>query len=149
MMPVEQADILIDAVRVLREDATIRSLVGVLGADAIPGEDAADARVWNHVPQDVNYNYIRVRWDNVDEWDTKTSEGYRGEILVDFWTEQDGDVLPLRVATAVRAALHNQPLSLAGGGNVILLRYLAQALPVETDGESHRAVLTFDLIASE
>ena len=71
-------------VQLLEADPTLITLLGTKA----PGE----ARVLNHIPQDFDFPYIRVRLDSIDEFDTKGSEGYRHDIVCDCWVDQHGDL---------------------------------------------------------
>lgn len=108
-----------------------------------------DGHVWNHVPQDLALPAVRVRWGNVSEWDTKTSNGLDGTLTVDIWTSSYGDKLMLRIADRIEAIMHGQPLTGMTTGQSLLLRHTRPLMTtVEPDGLTHHGVMQYHHIAT-
>jgi hypothetical protein len=131
-----RADLLTWVIATLRADATLLALVPA-------------ASIWNHVPQDKTFPYVRAWMAGSSAWDTQTSNGLDEEVQVDAWTERHGDLLVLQIADAVRGALHLATIALpAEHGQGLLIRYVGGDAFLESDGESHRTVSRFRILAT-
>lgn len=108
---------------------------------------AVSNKVYNHVPQDTTTPFIRVRWDGVQEWDTKTSNGFDGHISVDIWTDHRGDKVALQLADMVYALYHNAEFLLTAGQS-LLVRYILSDSFIEPDGLTHHTIMRFKHIAT-
>jgi hypothetical protein len=143
-MPVVQTSILSALIDRMRASSDLLTITGAIAGSGTPGL----AKVFNHVPQDEPLPYVRVLWAPSQEWDTKGSLGFRGEIQVDCWTEQHGDAQALSMIDICRALLQDTPLTITGGQN-ILLRYLSASIVEQPDGVTHRGLCTYDAIFSD
>ncbi len=103
--------------------------------------------VSNHLPQDTPLPALRFRVDSSDEFDTKTSFGYRQEIVIDVWTSYRGDKTLFAIIDVVDELLHNVPLTLQTGASV-LLQHGQQSSGVEPDGVTHHTVLRYTHLTS-
>ena len=127
------SDILEQLFTVMRADAQLMALVG--------------NRIYNHIPQDSPLPCLRARWDSVNEWDTKTSDGYDGNITVDIWSSHRGDKEALAIFDRTYSLLHKSELPLTSGQS-LLLRYTMSDSFLEPDGLTHHTVIRFRLIAT-
>ena len=114
----------------------------------VPLVTLVGGRIYNHVPQDTPFPYVRVRLDAMAEWDTKQDFGYNGDVYCDAWSAKQGDLQPLQIADALREALHDKPLTLPEG-QCVCLRHLAVSIFVEPDGQAHHIVTRFRTFLSE
>ena len=131
-----RADFLAWVITTLRADATLLALV-------------PSTSIWNHVPQDKAFPYVRAWAAGSTAWDTQTANGLDDEIQVDAWTNRHGDLLALQIADAVRGVLHLATITLpANHGQGLLIRYIGGDSFLEPDGESHRTVSRFRLLAT-
>lgn len=104
-------------------------------------------RVHNHLPQECDLPRVRVRWQDCTEWDTKDSDGWEGDIVVDAWTSERGDKAVLEIADIVDDALHGYNLGMSFGQN-ILCRHTTFAVFTEPDGITHHTTSRFHVIVS-
>jgi len=82
-------------------------------------------RVYNHTPQDQrDFPYLRVRLSRLPQDDTKTSRGLDCDVIVEGWTNYDGDKEALELAAIVDEALDMATLTLAGGQQVVFIQYV-------------------------
>jgi hypothetical protein len=65
-------------------------------------------RVHNHLPQECDLPRVRVRWQDCKEWDTKDSDGWQGDIVVDTWSAERGDKVVLELADIIDDALQDR-----------------------------------------
>ena len=131
--PPKQAEILSNLITRLRGDAGITALVST--------------RIYNHVPQDEPFPFVRARWGSESEWDTKDSQGFSGSLIIDIWVEVHGDSSMLFIKDAIYLALHEIPFSPTTGQGVCL-RYSNGDSFVEPDGVSHHGVMNFNYIVT-
>lgn len=130
----KQAEILINLIARLKGDAGIIALVGT--------------SIYNHVPQDKAFPYIKCRWSNPSEWDTKDSEGFDGDLVVDIWSKEKGDLPVLVILDAVHEALHNKPFTPVVGQG-LLLQFRTGTNFVEPDGVTHHGVAFYRYIVTD
>jgi hypothetical protein len=129
------AEILAAVVDALEADAAITAIVA--------------ARIYNHVPQDQRlFPFLFVRLSRLAEWDTKTSDGFDLDVLVDAVSNHDGDKEALELGILVNDVLHNSNLTLPSGHQIVLFRYLSGDTPEPADTLSHRYNLIFHVLAS-
>lgn len=118
---------------VLTEDQTLKSMVS--------------NRIYNHVPQDTQLPFIRFRWEQAGEWDTKDSAGFDGFIVIDIWSDHRGDKQALDIADRIDSLLHLSPLELSIGQSLILRHDFRDSF-VEPDGLTHHTVSRFQHIVT-
>lgn len=139
-MPVDQSEILKEAVELLRADATLITLLG----ETAPS--SGEARVYNHAPQDEDLPYLAINWQADTDWDTKDSLGFDGSLVHEAVSPHHGDRDVLQVIDAVR-------LAYAGGltlvsGKVVCLNYATGSVQVQVL-ETHRATAVFSVLVDE
>jgi hypothetical protein len=105
-------------------------------------------RVHNHLPQDCDLPRVRVRWQDCKEWDTKDSDGWQGDIVVDTWSAERGDKAVLDLADIVDDALHDHSLAVATG-QAILCQHVEASAFTEPDGLTHHTTSRFRCIVTE
>lgn len=134
------AEILQKYFTVLASDTTLQSLLG--------GVPVTNSKVYNHLPQDLPLPAVRVRWTEVNEWDTKDSAGFEGLFTVDSWADSRGDKVLLQIADRIETLTHLQILTLTSGQSLILRHDRPLRMMVEADGLTHHAVQHFKHIAT-
>ena len=121
--------------------ARIRGNAGVIAL--VPA-----ARIVSHIDQGTPQPCMRVSIQIANDWDCKCSNGFNATIVCDTWSEYHGDKEILEVHDALIAALHQQPLTLDDGSNV-LIRYTQSSSILEPDGQIRRGICQFTLLISD
>jgi hypothetical protein len=85
----------------LAADPTLTSLIG-------PG------RVYDDVPQSTALPYVTLGPATAQDWSTGSESGTEHRVTVHVWSGARGKKQAHEILGAIRAALHDQPLSLAG-----------------------------------
>jgi hypothetical protein len=116
---------------------TFPALVSKIGA----------GRVHNHLPQECDLPRVRVRWQDCTEWDTKDSDGWEGDIVVDVWTAERGDKLGLEISDIIDDALHEYQIPSVSGQS-ITSRHTTFSAFTEPDGITHHTTARFHVIVS-
>lgn len=126
---------------VLSTDATLVALLG--------GTLVTAPKIYNHLPQDLPLPAVRVRWTEVNEWDTKDSAGFEGFFIVDSWCSATrGDKLINQIADRVEFLTHEKVLTVAIGQSLILRHERPLRTMLEPDGLTHHGVQVFRHVAT-
>lgn len=135
-------DILEKCYAILSTDAALVALLG--------GTIPANPKIYNHLPQDLPLPAMRLRWTEVNEWDTKDSAGYQGSFIIDSWCSgaTKGDKLLLQICDRVEILLHETILPMTTGQSLLLRHERPLRIMVEPDGITHHAVQQFVHIAT-
>jgi Protein of unknown function (DUF3168) len=70
--------------------------------------------VWDHVPRGAIHPYITFGVTSERDWSTATDDGGEHIFVLHVWSRAAGRQEVDAITTAVRAALHNQSLTLIG-----------------------------------
>jgi hypothetical protein len=123
----------------LRADATLAAL---LATDPVAG----GAAVLDHVPQPEDgasaaaFPYVTVGDDTEQEWDTDNTTGREHTLTLHAWSRYLGKKQVKDILDAMKAALHNQPLTVSGLHVVLVLAEYAESF-VDPDGITRHGVL--------
>lgn len=141
------ADLLTAIYSTLSGDAT---LVGMVGTSSLV---AGAAKIYARPPAEENMPYIT--FGDVNDVDDSVDISFGQTFLVDItvWqqfqstgNEGPGFTPLLAMAARIRALLHEIPMSIANGRNIIVQRIARQRVLEEPDGMSNRAILTLSTI---
>lgn len=129
-------------------EAFLTALYAKVKADAgftaiVPADN-----IRSHLRQDEPYPCCRMWIRSAPEYDCKSINGFRLEIVCDIWSDYHGDKEILQATDAIIDALHERSLEVSTG-NVVLLRYVRMINVPEPDGQVHRAAVIFDAIYRE
>lgn len=91
-----------------------RAIVATLRA-ASPVAGFVGARVFDRVPADAAYPFVHIGETQAIEDDTDCGGSVEIFVTLHVWSNAVGAVQARQVASAVRAALHRQALTLQGG----------------------------------
>jgi len=125
-----------DIYSVLRNDATVKTLVG------------DPARVYDHVLQDPTFPYIVIGEAITVDESTFAKFGQEHTVDVDSWSQYRGLSEVKRIMSAIQGALHEATFTLSGfvhGGTV---QIFSQALN-DPDGLTRHGVQTFKVVTLE
>ena len=85
-----------------------------LSSDAAVLEALGGARIYDDVPRGVVYPYVTFGPSSVRDWSTGTEAGDEHAVTLHVWSRSAGRREAEKIMTAIRAALHDRPLALAG-----------------------------------
>lgn len=105
-------------------------------------------RVYDEPPQNVTFPYLRFVEVDPEAFDTDGTLGATIDLTLQAHSRSAaGRVEALRVAEAVKDALHRQETSItATNFNVIEVRFVSYFAEREADGRGHTAFITFEAI---
>lgn len=113
--------------------AALSADAGVLGA-------LGGARIYDHVPRKVDYPYVTFGQSSVYDWSTGGEGGDEHIITLNVWSLAAGRSEVQDVIEAIRDALHDRDLPIAGH-RLINLRYEYSEARRETDAERFHGVI--------
>ncbi|MBX9592493.1 MAG: DUF3168 domain-containing protein [Hyphomonadaceae bacterium] len=117
----------------LTADSTLTALLG-------------GVRVYDDVPQGTPLPYLTLGQMTERDWSTGgepgTEAGSEHSLVLQVWSSARGKKEAHDIIGAVRAALHDRPLALAGH-RLVNLRHEVSETRRDPDGESIRATLRF------
>jgi Protein of unknown function (DUF3168) len=97
-------------------------------------------KVYDHVSRSRTYPYITFGQSTQRDWSTGTETGSEHAITLHVWSQDGGRQQAAEILDAVRAALHDQPLTLAGH-RLVNLRTEALDIRRDPDGETFHGML--------
>lgn len=104
--------------------------------------------VFDHVPQDEDYPYIKIGRISAEEFDTKTHNGFELAVIVDIWSRYDGNEEIEEIMGAVYNVLHNQSIHVEGYNFVNCLWEFSEMI-TEDDGHTRHGIQRFNLIITQ
>lgn len=113
----------------LAADSTVLALLG-------------SARIYDHVPQRATFPYLALANFTVRDWATGTEPGTEVIFTVNAWSRGAGHKEAHLLADAVRAALHDAPLSLSGH-HLVNLRHESSETQRQRDADTYRISARF------
>jgi hypothetical protein len=93
------------------------TLVGLLGAP----------RVYDDVPQGADFPYLTFGQSTARDWSTGSEDGDEHILTLHVWSQERGKKQAHAIMDAVRTALHDQALALAGHRLVNLRHEFSEA----------------------
>lgn len=90
------------------------AVYGVLSADVTLGS-LAHGGVWDHVPQDPSWPYVRIGNASEDPDDTSGRQGRRVSLVVHVWSQYRGLAEAYSLLDRIMALLRYTALTLTGG----------------------------------
>ncbi|HWV83777.1 MAG TPA: DUF3168 domain-containing protein [Hyphomicrobiaceae bacterium] len=100
------------------------------------------ARVYDHVPQGAAFPYLALAGFTVRDWATGTEPGTEIIFTINVWSRAAGHKEALHLAEAVRAALHDAPLSLTDH-HLVNLRHESSETQRQRDRDTYRISARF------
>ena len=114
---------------VLTTDATLTTLLG-------------GPRVHDGAPRGAAFPYVTFGQSRLIDWSTGTEAGDEHAVTLHAWSRTPGKKETLAILAAIRATLHDQPLTLSGYSLINLRLDFAEARR-EPDGETWHGLLRF------
>lgn len=85
------------------------------------------AHIWDDVPRGASFPYVTFGITSEQDWSTGTEAGGEHILTLHIWSRAAGRHEVDAIADAIRLALHDQPLALAGHRLVNLRQEYAEA----------------------
>jgi hypothetical protein len=117
-----------------------KSVHGVLTADAAVLALLGGPHVYDDVPRGASLPYLTFGLSTERDWSTGGEEGMEHVLTLHVWSEAGGRKETHEIIGAVRAALHDAALALAGHRLVNLRHELTDARR-EPDGETYHGIV--------
>jgi hypothetical protein len=119
-----------------------QSIFARLAADAALNGLLGGPRVHDDVPQASPFPYISFGHSLVRDWSTGSEDGSEHVVTLHVWSQGKGKKEAHEIMDAVRSALHDQALSLAGHRLVNLRHELSEARR-EPDGDTTHGIVRY------
>lgn len=98
------------------------------------------ARIYDDVPRGAEFPYVTFGETTLRDWSTGGEEGSEHIVTLHVWSHAAGRREAQAVMGAVRTALHDQPLSLAGH-RLVNLRHEFSDARRDPDGETYHGIV--------
>jgi hypothetical protein len=122
-----------------------QSIFATLTADAALTALLGAGRIFDDVPQGTPLPYVTFGHASQRDWSTGTEEGTEHLVIVHVWSAARGKKQAHEILGAVRSALHDRPLSLAGH-SLVNLRHEHSEARRASDGETIHGLARFRAI---
>jgi hypothetical protein len=119
-----------------------QSIFARLTADAALNGLLGGPRVHDDLPQASPFPYISFGHSLVRDWSTGSEDGSEHVVTLHVWSQGKGKKEAHEIMDAVRSALHDQALSLAGHRLVNLRHELSEARR-EPDGDTTHGIVRY------
>ena len=117
-----------------------QSIFATLGADLTIASLLGAPRIYDQVPQPATYPYISFGQSTTRDADTGTDTSDEHLLTLHIWSRAEGRRETHLLIDAVRAALHDKPLSLAGH-RLINLRHDFSEARRDPDGDTLHGIV--------
>lgn len=117
-----------------------RSIYDKLAADSGVLAITGTARIFDDVPQRPVFPYVTLGQSTLRDWSTATDDGAEHLVTLHVWSRADGRREVHELMSALRAALHEQPLVLEGH-HLVNLRHEQSEARREPDGETYHGIV--------
>ena len=107
-------------------------LIALLGA----------ARIYDDVPQRTPHPYVTIGQSTIRDWSTGTDDGAEHLLTLHVWSRAGGRREAHEIMGALRDAVHDRLLPLAGHRLVNLRHELSEARR-EADGDTYHGIVRF------
>jgi hypothetical protein len=122
-----------------------QSIFAALSADAALTALLGPGRILDDVPQGTPLPYVVLGPISSQDWSTGSEDGTEHLVAVHIWSGARGKKQAHEILGAIRAALHDRPLSLAGH-RLVNLRHQRSEVRRDPDGETIHATARFRAI---
>lgn len=119
-----------------------QAVFAALGADAALTALIGASRIYDDVPQGTPFPYLTFGQSTARDWSTGTEEGSEHVLTLHVWSQSKGKKQAHEIMNAVRAVLHDQPLTLAGH-RLVNLRHEFSESRREPDGDTIHGITRF------
>jgi hypothetical protein len=107
---------------------------------------ALGASVYEYVPQDTAFPYVKIEGSSAVDWSTTTTQGWEVTVALSVFTRERGSKKSLSIAARCRELLHDATLAVSGC-TVVSIRYVASDVQLLADGVTYQAGMVFKVFA--
>jgi hypothetical protein len=116
---------------------------GVIDALAADGQiTSAVNGVYQHIPQEEDFPYIRVRVGVSENWLTATTSGKKITLVISVFFKTRSSKPVLDVLERIHALLHDQDITLSGA-TLVNMRFLENEVDILRDGLTYEGTSLF------
>lgn len=119
-----------------------KAVYEVLTADAGLVTLLGGARIYDEVPRGAAFPYVTFGPATVRDWSTGTEAGSEHAFLLRAWSKSGGEKHAHLILEAIRAALHDTPLTL-DGHHLVSLRHDLSDVMRDAGGETYHGAARF------
>ncbi len=122
----------------------------ILSADAALDALLGDNKIFDFVPQDAAYPYVKIGIASYNDLESTTTSGFTGDIQIDVWTgEPDiGTAKGHEIMTRIRDLLHNTDIwDITDLENYCMINFreVFRQVVAEPDSATYHGVMRFDM----
>lgn len=103
---------------------------------------ALSCEVYDDVPQGAAFPYVTIGDDTAVDWSGSLMRGEESTLTVHAWSRYAGRKEAKDLLASIKAALHEQSLSVTGA-NLVNLRFEFSETFMDADGETRHGVIRF------
>jgi hypothetical protein len=100
------------------------------------------ARIYDDAPQSAPYPFITLGQSVMRDWSTGTEDGAEHELTLHVWSRAGGKRQVQEIIEAIKAALHDKPLSLEDH-YLVNLRYEFSEARLDPDGDTFHGIVRY------
>ena len=119
-----------------------QSVFAALASDAPVLALLGAPRIYDDVPQGAAYPYLTFGQSTLRDWSTGGEEGDEHVVTLHVWSRGGGRKETHAIMSALREALHDQPLTLAGH-RLVNLRHEFSDARREPDGDTYHGIVRY------
>jgi hypothetical protein len=101
--------------------------------------------VYEQVPDNTAYPYVKIGDYDFSEWDTHTANGVDGDVTIKVWDQDRGENIVMQILNRIYHVLHNQELGLSGFSTVVF-RFRTGNIAIEPDGRTYQGIAIYHVI---
>jgi hypothetical protein len=99
-------------------------------------------RVYDDAPQAASYPFITLGQSVVRDWSTGTEDGAEHDLTLHVWSRSGGKKQVRRIIEAIRAVLHDRPLTRADH-HLVNNRHEMSEARLDPDGDSFHGIVRY------
>ena len=119
-----------------------QAVYGALSGDVAVTTLLGGPNIYDDVPQRSEFPYLTFGRSRVRDWSTGTENGSEHVVTLQVWSRSAGRKQTFEIMDALRAAVHDQALSVAGH-SLINLRHEFSDARREPDGDTYHGTVRF------
>lgn len=122
-----------------------KSLFQALSADTAVVALLGGAKIYDDVPRGTGLPYITFGQSTLRDWSTGTEPGFEHLITLHVWSRVNGEREVHALIEAIRACLHDTPLTVASH-RLVNLRFEFSDTVRDPDGETSHGIVRYRAI---
>jgi hypothetical protein len=104
-------------------------------------------QIGNHVKDDASFPSIDWRLENVVDGDIKGEQSYQGDIVMDVFSDYNGDLQCYQIHGLIRSALST--VLTVTGANMFQLRFRSISISTDSDNRTRQATINYGFMIGE